>query len=161
MLARSMEPGVPEPRFEVDAMLIKLARYLRCLGYDASCDPELSLARRIARARSQGRAFLTRNTRVDEPGAKVLLVRGDDPVEQLAQVVAEAGLDPCARLFTRCIRCNVPLVEVPKDDLVRTRVPEGVWRQHERYWTCPSCATVFWHGSHVANTCRKLGIAPP
>jgi len=156
-----MDPAPGEPRFEVDAMLVKLARYLRCLGYDASCEPELSLARRLARAKAQGRAFLTRSTRVDEPGVKVVLVRRDDPVEQLAQVIGEARLDPRARLFTRCIRCNVPLAEVRKDEAVRARVPAGVWLQHERYWSCPSCATVFWHGSHVANTCRKLGIEPP
>jgi uncharacterized protein with PIN domain len=26
------------------------------------------------------------------------------------------------------------------------------------FYTCPQCGTVFWKGSHVRNTCRKLRL---
>jgi len=33
----------------------------------------------------------------------------DDPVAQLAEVERAFGIEPAARFFTRCIRCNVAL----------------------------------------------------
>jgi uncharacterized protein with PIN domain len=41
------------------------------------------------------------------------------------------------------------------------RVVEAVRARHRLFFTCPSCGTVFWRGSHVENTCRKLGLEPP
>jgi uncharacterized protein with PIN domain len=155
-----MEPRANEPRFEVDGMLVKLARYLRVLGYDARWDLDLPLAERIARADLEDRIFVSRSHHIGHQVAlprRFLRVLADDPVEQLREVVAAAPLDPASRLFTRCIRCNVELAEVAKNE-VAGRVPARTLEAYERFYTCPSCATVFWKGSHVRNTCRKLGI---
>jgi uncharacterized protein with PIN domain len=148
-------------RFEVDSMLVKLGRYLRCLGYDAEWDPERSLATRIERADAQSRVFLTRNHNVGhhvpEP-ARVLHVESDDAVLQLWEVVCALDLDPYERLFTRCIRCNLPLVEIEKTSAIEARVPSRTFACYARFYTCPRCATIFWKGSHVRNTCTKLGL---
>ena len=153
----------PRPRFLVDGMAIRLGKYLRCLGYDAEWDvrsPTRGLARRAA---LEGRVLLTRNTRlggeVPRP-ERFLVLEAEDPVEQLHQVVDALGLDVQALLFSRCIRCNLEL-ETIAAAAVRERVPAPVLERHDRFYTCPGCGTVFWKGSHVANTCRKLGIAPP
>jgi uncharacterized protein with PIN domain len=152
-------PAAREPRFEVDAMLIKLARYLRCLGYDAQWGEGESLATRIERADAEGRVFLTRNHNVGHQQRlprNIVFVRGDDPVAQVQQLVDELRLEPRARMFTRCIRCNVALVEVAKDQLIAARVPARTFATYAHFYACPSCGTVFWKGSHVRNTCRKL-----
>ena len=149
-----------EVRFEVDAMLVKLAHYLRVLGCDAEYDLEASLATRIERADAQGRVFLTRNHRIrhqEREPARMLLLGSEDPVEQLCEVIAATGVDPQARLFSRCIRCNVALEDVEKDAVV-ARVPERVFETYRRFYSCPRCGTTFWKGSHVRNTCRKLGL---
>jgi uncharacterized protein with PIN domain len=146
---------------EVDAMLVKLGRYLRCLGYDAEWDPERSLATRIERADAQGRVFLTRNHNIGHQVAaprRMLFLADDDPVEQLWRVITELGLDPEPRLFTRCIRCNVVLVEIEKSPAVAARVPASTFASYAHFYTCPSCGTVFWKGTHVRNTCRKLRL---
>ena len=150
-----------EERFEVDAMLVKLAHYLRVLGIDAAYDLGASLATRIDRADAEGRVFLTRNHRIghqEREPKRIHLVGPEDPVEQLREVVAKFRIDPQARLFTRCIRCNVELAPLPRDASLAARVPERVLASYRQFWTCPGCRTVFWKGSHVRNTCAKLGL---
>lgn len=150
-----------DPRFEADAMLVKLARYLRVIGCDAACRPELSLATRIERADAEERVFLTRSHRIghqERPAKRMLVFEAQDSVEQLHQVIAAFAIDANAKLFSRCIRCNVELAEITKDEALAARVPARVFEAYARFFTCPSCATVFWKGSHVRNTCRKLRL---
>jgi uncharacterized protein with PIN domain len=105
--------------------------------------------------------FLTRNHnvghQVPEP-SRIVLLGSDDAVEQLWEVMRALDLDPYRRLFTRCIRCNVPLVEIEKSPDVAARVPAQTFECYSRFYTCPRCATVFWKGSHVSNTCAKLRL---
>jgi hypothetical protein len=150
------------PRFEADAMLEKLARYLRCLGLDATCEPALPVRERVAKADREGRVLLTRSRRIGPQAAapaRMLRVASEDPVEQLREVLDAFGIDPAERLFTRCVRCNVDLAEIPKDERVRAAVHPRVFAAYERFYACPRCGTVFWRGSHVSNTCRKLGLS--
>jgi hypothetical protein len=151
----------PDIRFTVDHMLIKLGKYLRILGCDAHWDTTLRTHELILRANSEGRIFLTRNTRLagqyPQP-QRMIAVASADPVEQLRQVVREAGLDVRAKLFSKCIRCNVFLQSVSNKEEIREKVHPNVYRQFDAFYRCPSCGTVFWKGSHVRNTCRKLGI---
>ncbi len=153
-----------DPRFLADSMLLKLGKYLRCLGYDCAFDAGRSARELIRWADAEGRVFLTRNTRVGEdlPMPRRLLVLGmDDPVEQTRHVVRALDLDVRSRLFSRCIRCNVPLDTVQDRESVRSHVPSDVFEHFPTLYRCATCGTVFWKGSHVANTCKKLGIEAP
>lgn len=150
---------MPSVAFVADSMLEKLARYLRCAGADVISDRSASTATLIERANRENRRFLTRNRHLAHhhplPRHEIQL-ESDDPVEQFKQLV-RAGMVETSRIFTRCIRCNLPLVEAERDT-VRERVPAGVFKGYRRFFTCSSCETVFWLGSHVRNTCRKLGL---
>jgi len=159
-----MDPMSHAPRFALDTMLIKLGKYLRCLGYDAQWDAELGTRDLILRANAEDRLFLTRNRRIERHyplPLRMLVLEPDDPVLQLATLVRQCGLDVRATLFSRCIRCNVELEALPDREAARGRVPEGVFLKYRDFYRCPSCATLFWRGTHVENTCRKLGIEPP
>lgn len=152
------------PRFLVDHMLVKLGKYLRIVGLDATWHPGARSLDLVERANLEARVFLTRNARLahQEPRAdRELRVESDDPVAQLRQVLDRYDVDPRARLFTRCIRCNLPLDEL--DDLAglgepAERIPPRVRERHDRFFRCPGCGTIFWRGTHVENTCRKLGL---
>ena len=61
----------------------------------------------------------------------------------------------------QALAASVALAAVPDKVAIQDKVHPNVYRQHERYFQCPSCGTVFWHGSHVTHTCRKLGLTPP
>jgi len=151
------------PRFLVDGMLIRLGTYLRCLGHDAEWQPGAGTRALARRAAAEERIFLTRNSRLgtEIPAPpRALVLTTDEPVAALRELLRALALDPSAHLFTRCIRCNVPLVPA-SPEAIAARVPEPVRARHRHFFTCPRCATVFWHGSHVANTCRKLGLEPP
>ena len=149
------------PTFMIDHMLIKLGKYLRILGYDAEWRPGVRTHELISRANIEDRIFLTRNTHLPhqypQPD-RLVVIAGTDPVDQLRQLVAELELDVVSGLFSKCIRCNVALEPVPDKSTIEDAVHPNVYRRFDQFYTCPSCETVFWHGTHARNTCEKLGL---
>lgn len=149
--------------FCVDGMAIRLGKYLRCLGYDATWDVALPTRLLARHAAQEERVLLTRNSRIGyelEVLGDYLALAAEDPVLQLQQVVRELDLE-MGRAFTRCIRCNLELEPVAEREAVRERVLPLVFERHRSFYTCPGCRTVFWLGGHVARTCAKLGIPAP
>ncbi len=147
-----------------DHMVIKLGKYLRILGYDAEWNRKIRTHELIAKANGEGRIFLTRNKRLEDQYPRpdsVFLLESGDAVAQLGAVVARFRLDVLSGLFSKCIRCNLLLDPVRDKESIRGAVHPNVYERHERFFRCPGCGTVFWKGSHVANTCRKLNINPP
>jgi uncharacterized protein with PIN domain len=148
----------------MDHMVIRLGKYLRIIGCDAAWDLHVRTQDLIVRANLEDRVFVTRNRRLPHqyPAPIRLFTLDDtDPVAQFDRLIAAWGLDPGAKLFSQCIRCNVALDPVPDKAAIRERVHPNVLNRYDRFFRCPRCGTVFWHGSHVRNTCRKLRLAPP
>ena len=151
------------PRFLLDAMLVRLGKYLRCAGFDAEWDRAAGTRELARRAAAEGRVLVTRNTRLGEdvrPPPRYVVLRLDDPVGQLRGLAHACGLELRELAFTRCIRCNVELRDALPEEVAARVLPE-VRARHRRFYTCPACATVFWRGTHVANTCARLGLRPP
>lgn len=146
-------------RFLCDAMLGRLARWLRLLGYDTAYSEagDHELARQ---ARAEDRILLTRDTRlVKRRGIRALLIKSQAPDDQLRQVVKEFGLTP-SRVFSRCTACNTPLRPIPKS-AVRDLVPPYVFQHHTSFQECPGCGKIYWRGSHwqrVRDRLGKLGL---
>lgn len=124
--------------FDVDGMLGRLAKWLRILGFDTAypCGKP-----------SEDRYFVTANKRITDPRA--IIVEGDDPAEQLRQVLDAARVVPDPDLFlSRCLLCNVPVREIPKDR-VRDRVPAEICEAISIFNECPRCGHIYWEGSHA------------
>ena len=150
--------------FMVDHMLIKLGKYLRIIGCDAAWELQVRTHALIARANAEDRIFLTRNTHIAEQYPhpnRLFVLHETNPVKQFQIVVAEFRLDPQPRLFSKCIRCNVFLEKAGDKEKIRPLVHPNVYARFDSFFTCPKCGTVFWKGTHVANTCRKLGLTKP
>jgi hypothetical protein len=146
-----------EPRFIADAMLGRLARYLRFLGCDTAYDPDLDDAGLAARSATEGRVLLTRDARLarrSEP-AHALLVEGEDVLAQIRQVAEALALERRAPTLERCALCN-SLLEPAGDDLVLRRVPTAVLRQRHKFARCPSCDRLYWDGSHMKRLRERL-----
>ena len=145
---QSPEEGGAPPRFLADAMLGRLARWLRILGYDAEYFPgeDDDLLRQ---ARREDRVLLTRDTRLLQrrPLPPHLFIESDHVMEQLRQVVAALGLNPTAPPAHRCSCCNTVLVPQDRTQVVGL-VPEFVWSNHEAFWACPRCQRIYWAGTH-------------
>ncbi len=147
--------GEASPRFIVDAMLGRLARWLRVLGYDALYFSDLEDAALYVRARTEDRILLTRDRELARrKGVRVILI-GDDRVEaQVRQVVRTFGLST-ANAFTRCIECNAVLGELPREE-AQPLVPPFVFTTQTRFRRCPECGRVYWRGTHWAHMVQDL-----
>jgi uncharacterized protein len=157
-LSETAAAGSAEPRLFADAMLGGLARWLRTLGLDVAYDPALDDAALVELAAREGRVILTRDRKLVERrlARRHLLVASDQVGEQLRQVLGELGIavDP-ARVLSRCLRCNVPLVEIEAAEAL-PRVPPFVARTQTQFRECPSCRRVFWPATHAARMRQRL-----
>jgi uncharacterized protein len=155
-----VSPETPPPRFLADAMLGRLARWLRVLGFDTIYDPSLHDEALVRLAESEDRVLLTRDRhllRERHPRNAVEVTR-DAPLEQLVALVDQLTLRPPAELFTRCLVCNAMLEDVPRDVASlppMARELPGPIRQ------CPDCKRLYWPGSHVRRMTRALEAALP
>lgn len=147
-----------EPRLFADAMLGGLARWLRTLGIDVAYDPALDDPELVELAAREGRVILTRDKKLTERrlARHHLLIASDQVGEQLRQVLGALAIriDP-QRVLSRCLRCNVPLVELPAEQAL-PRVPPFVARTQTQFRECPSCRRVFWPATHASRMRQRL-----
>ncbi len=128
----------PEEAFDVDGMLGGLAKWLRISGFDAAYP---------CKKPSEDRYFVSANKRTRNP--RVIVVQGNDPVEQLRQVLDAAQVTPDEHLFlSRCLLCNVPVREIPESE-ARGRVPLQIGAGISAFNECPRCGRIYWEGSHA------------
>ncbi|HTY23778.1 MAG TPA: Mut7-C RNAse domain-containing protein [Desulfomonilaceae bacterium] len=134
-----------QPYFDVDGTLGRLAKWLRILGFDAAYPRSVP---------SPGRYFVTPRELSGDP--RVVTVTAKDPMQQLKQVLSELELraDP-DRFFTRCVICNVPVIEIPRTQVVG-RVPKMIIRMKSEFHECPKCGRIYWEGSHLGRIKRRL-----
>ena len=137
------------PRFVADAMVGKLARWLRVIGLDVLYDSSLDDHRLVAIARREGRVLLTRDVPLAARtnGPERLLIESDDFRQQLIQVVGAYRLDPWKGLFTRCIDCNTPLEPALREE-ARSQVPPYIFSSKARFKRCERCGKILWEGTH-------------
>lgn len=140
-------------------MLGGLARWLRVLGLDTAYRPDLDDRELVDLAVAEGRTLLTRDRRLTERrlARDHLLIASGVVDQQVRQVVEALGHRPAeAELFSRCLRCNTPLVDADPAT-AREHVPPFVARTHERFRHCPGCDRYFWSASHVHRMRERLG----
>ena len=134
-------------RLLADAMLGRLARWLRLAGYDTVYLADTDDIEVMRQARAEDRLILTRDTALaSRKGVNALLIVSQQVEKQLAQVREAVG-PPGQEAFSRCPVCNEPLSPISAE-AARERVPPYVARTQERFVTCPSCHRVYWQGTH-------------
>jgi uncharacterized protein with PIN domain len=141
-----------------DAMLGRLATWLRALGLDVAHDPRLDDSAIVELAAAEGRTLLTRDRRLVQRrrARPYLLIEAERVEEQVVEVLDRLALrpDPAAR-FARCLRCNEPLREVAAA-AARARVPPYVAATQQRFRECPRCRRIYWRATHVARMAERL-----
>lgn len=143
-----------EPRFIADAHLGGLARYLRMLGFDTLYRNTLADREIAGLAASEQRIVLTRDRDLLMHRTIIhgYFVRDERPREQLRDVVRRFDLAIRASL-SRCLRCNCLLAPIGKD-AVRHRLPTRTALYYNEFWSCASCARIYWKGSHWQRMAR-------
>jgi uncharacterized protein with PIN domain len=147
-------------RFSADAMLGRLARWLRIAGYDTRYEPHIADAELVRTALDERRIILTRDRALAREWSveDVLVLKAEDTLHQLREVASRHPLDWRARAFSRCSRCNALVEAVGRDD-VPEQVPERVLAQRLALARCPRCGRIYWEGSHTERMRRVLALA--
>lgn len=155
-----LRPAEPVTRFIADAMLGRLARWLRILGYDTAYDKAITDERLVERAVRENRWLLTRDRRLVLRRLlrnRHTLIAGDLVEEQLHQLHRDLALDLDLnhQRGYRCADCNVVLTSISHDDAAPL-VPPFVAQQYDGFLQCPGCRRVFWPGTHWQDLDRRL-----
>jgi uncharacterized protein with PIN domain len=155
-LVRLRPRPLRDPRFVADGHLGKLARHLRMAGFDTLYGNDWDDERIVVLAATERRTILTRDRAMlrRREVDRGYCVRAVESEAQLAEVISRLQLEGLVRPFTLCRECNVLLEDVAPE-AVAERVPEKVRGLYHRFKRCPSCARVYWEGSHYA---RMRGI---
>jgi uncharacterized protein with PIN domain len=143
--------GTDPPRFLADAMLGRLARWLRLLGFDTAYEAELSDSDLVRRALEEERWILTRDRAlpVEWRVSGIHVLRSEALADQLRDVVRAFRLASRVEPFSRCGECNAPLAAASRAE-VSGRVPPRVLATARELRRCPGCERVYWRGSHTA-----------
>jgi uncharacterized protein len=127
------------------------------LGFDTlysnDCDDDV-LAAISARER---RILLSRDVGLLKRGNVCYgaFVHATAPEAQLVEISRRFSLAAALDPFTRCIRCNGPLVPVPREDIL-DRLPPRVREQYDEFRRCASCDQVYWRGTHFQRMARLV-----
>jgi len=163
------DPG--DDRLLLDAMLGKLATYLRMCGYDAAyVDSDAAPADLVdgstgsdrdaairELASRESRTLLTRDRQLATATAgtapRVILLT-ERPIEDQLRELADEGF----RLELpdrprRCATCNASLVAVGPEEPAPDYAPDPATVD---CWRCPDCGQFFWRGSHWDDVAETL-----
>jgi uncharacterized protein with PIN domain len=142
-------------RFIADAMLGRLARWLRILGFDTLYYPDIADRELLKLARQDGRLILTRDTHfLRKDIGDCLFVTSDDVEEQIVQVMKALNLAlPGTR---RCANCNGVLENVRNKTDIADSVPEYVYLNFSHFLICRQCGNVYWEGSQYRRIRQRI-----
>jgi uncharacterized protein with PIN domain len=137
------------PRLLADAMLGRLCKWLRLLGYDTVYALSWTEHQIAARARAQNRIVLTRDRELcKRKGMRCLFIRSQVLEEQIKNVLDALGMPPVGQV--RCPQCNTLLVAVSPRQ-AQGRVPGHVLDTQRDFAHCSTCDKMYWPGSHWDN----------
>lgn len=153
-------PIVHSPAFFADAMLGRLARWLRMLGYDTAYEKVISDESLIAGVLTEHRWLLTRDRYLVQRKVvrdRQTLIVSDHLQDQLRQLRSELHikLDLGDRTASRCAACNNILIVIPHEEAALT-VPTYVASSHTRFAQCPNCGHIYWPGTHWTHMLTRL-----
>ena len=143
--------------FIVDAMLGKLATWLRSTGHDAFYSTKVHDDELLQIALDQDRVLLTSDAilarRAEDAGVQFMLVRGTVD-EEVASVFARYGITPeVDPSKSRCTKCNSALTHITESEKeqIKGLVPDQTYNHYEEFWLCRYCKSVFFQGGQWTN----------
>lgn len=142
--------------FLADAMLGRLAKWLRVMGHDTLYRSRYGEGD-LEGLMTGDRILVTRRADIHARFPGSVLLNADRLPDQLRQL-RELGLIPPDRSgwFSRCLACNT-LLERTDPENAREHVPDYVHYENKgaiRY--CPSCKRYYWPGTHRKRMLAQL-----
>jgi uncharacterized protein with PIN domain len=144
-------------RFVADGHLGRLTRNLRLLGFDVAYRQNADDRQLLEVMVRENRALLTRDRRllmhaIVQHG---YCPRSQNADEQTIEVVRRFDLSELIAPFTRCLRCNAPLEEAAKADMIDKLEPlTKIY--YDQFRRCPGCKQIYWSGSHFPKLQKRI-----
>jgi len=140
----------------LDAMLGKLATYLRMCGYDAAyaldrdaeADEDL-----LALAETEGRRLVTRDEDLARTVEDAVLLTERAVEDQLRELLAAGFELELSEEPVRCGTCNAPVERVDRTEPTPEYAPDPA---EIDTWRCRDCGRHFWKGSHWADVADQI-----
>ncbi|NOZ12465.1 MAG: hypothetical protein GXO69_02310 [Acidobacteria bacterium] len=143
------------PRFAVDIMLGKLAKWLRLMGFDTFYSNSAGDSFLTALATGEKRILLTRDRPLAaKMGNSAYFVHNILLPGQLAEIRAAFHL----YLFhprTRCSICNGILLSISKSEVAK-KVPPYVFQTQKNFLQCSRCGKIYWNGTHIQHIKKTI-----
>ncbi len=144
-------------KFVADGHLGSLTRNLRLLGFDVIYQRDADDRQLLEVMARENRALLTRDRRLLMHGIVQhgYYPRSQNADEQTIEVVRRFDLLKLIAPFTRCLRCNAPLEEVAKADVIDNLEPlTKIY--YDQFRHCPDCKQIYWPGSHFPKLQKRI-----
>jgi uncharacterized protein len=147
-----------ELKFITDASLVRLAKWLRLLGYDTAVYLSTAGRQMLRKAEAEQRIVLTRRQDMLERqfSGMVFLTDQTSVGGQLREVIKRFSLKITQQnMFRICLVCNEKLCPVSKEE-VQDLVPPFVFQNFSEYNKCQLCGKIYWAGTHGRNAKQFL-----
>jgi uncharacterized protein len=144
-------------RFVADGHLGGLMRNLGLLGFDVAYDQNADDRQLLEIMARENRALLTRDRRllmhaIVQHG---YCPRSQNADEQTIEVIRRFDLSELIAPFTRCLRCNAPLEEATKSEIIDKLEPlTKIY--YDQFRRCPGCKQIYWSGSHFPKLQKRI-----
>lgn len=149
-------------RFVVDAMLGKVALWLRLTGNDTIYSADIEDDAALDISEKEQRTLLTSDEelykRALERGLPAMLLRGSVD-QRVARVFHAYGIEPVVDPSkSRCSKCNGVLEEIDRGhkEKIKDLVYEQTYNHYSTFWLCKSCGSVFFQGGYWENIVRYM-----
>jgi len=144
-------------RFVADGHLGGLTRNLRLLGFDVAYPKNADDRQLLEVMARENRALLTRDRCLLMHGVVQhgYCPRSQNADEQTIEVVRRFNLSDLIAPFTRCLRCNAPLEEAAKADII-DRLEPLTKIYYDQFRRCPDCKQIYWSGSHFPKLQKRI-----
>jgi uncharacterized protein with PIN domain len=145
--------------FAADRTLGKLAKWLRILGFDTTFEIDVP-AELFYEHLEKDRIVLTRTGKIKKHFSthRLVFITSNYLDVQLRQVITEIGIcQPDTQPFTRCLHCNVRIVDADPDDVCGL-IPDYIYETHKEFHKCLQCNRIFWPGSHTKRGLEKIEL---
>jgi uncharacterized protein with PIN domain len=141
-------------RFLADAMLGKLCRWMRFLGYDVEyADSSMEDDDIIRKCSTCGLILITMDVDLSQRLERSILLRSFDIDDQLLTILDAYPIGK-EKEMSRCPVCN-GILDL-KSGFMGNSVPEAISRNFHEFWECTGCGRIYWKGSHYDKITKKL-----
>lgn len=143
-------------KFLADVHLGKLARLLRLLGFDTFYRNNCTNNQLVQLSIHENRVLLSRKPSwLKNTAIESLIIKNEDSLLQLKQVIDHFQLKGQLHPFSRCIVCNGILQPVTKESISHL-LKKNTGEYFHQFWQCHQCKRIYWTGSHYERMLKTI-----